>query len=77
MTDLADLLKQSRQITEHIRVLSEELQTLRIRYHLVIERAQVAGPSSNDPASEGASIHRDTRVRARLRPVRQYAGFWK
>jgi len=38
MMDLADLLQQSRDIAERIRLLSEEHQALRIKYHLLNER---------------------------------------
>jgi hypothetical protein len=43
VTELDRLLQQTRQITERIRVLSEELQALRIKYQLLNERHTRSG----------------------------------
>ena len=56
MKDLADLLQQSHQITERIRVLSEEHQVLRIKYHLLNERHKPIGSSFDSRPSEEPPI---------------------
>ena len=58
MTELDHLLQQSRQITERIRVLSDEHQALRIKYQLLTEQHEPIGISSHtvvtDDAPKGA-----------------------
>ena len=44
MTELDELLQQSRQVAEHIRILAEEHQTLRIKHKLLNDRHK---PTSN------------------------------
>lgn len=55
MTDLDKLLLQSRQITQHIRVLAEEHQTLRIKYHLLNEQHKPIDSSSDGRRSQEPS----------------------
>lgn len=46
MTELDKLLQQSRQIAERIRVLSEEHQSLRVKYQFLKQRHEEMGISS-------------------------------
>ena len=53
MAELHKLLEQTRQIAERIRVLSEELQALRIKYRIPNERHERIGiPSDGRPSEE-------------------------
>ena len=70
MAELDKLLLQSRQIAERIQVLSEEHQTLRIKYHLSSEQhdsiAGSSGAHRSQPPSKVAVLLRKVTVRRRV-----------
>lgn len=76
MAELQELLQQSRQIRERIRVLADEYETLRIRYHLLQERHKPIS-SSNDRRSEGLSIRGDASLMVWGALLLQHVVFWK
>ena len=55
MTDLADLLQQSHQIAERMRVLAEEHRVLRTKYRLLNERHGILDSLSGPPRSQEPS----------------------